>query len=92
MEDVPAHTSQGLEGATEDEPAALKLQGSGYGLHREALAADLSVPGLLAGRFGTKAHTAQMAEQVVRGTFDVLNALSSPAQRISTGEYHERLS
>jgi len=35
--------------------------GAGYGLHREALDVDLSIPGLLAGLFGTKAYMARHA-------------------------------
>ncbi len=39
------------------------MPGTGYGLHWEALDADLSVPGLLAGRFGTQAFMARRAGQ-----------------------------
>lgn len=45
----PARLAQGLDAATDDELAAVEIQGAGYGLHWEALDADLSVPGLLAG-------------------------------------------
>lgn len=56
----PARLAQGLENATDDELAAVEVLGLGYGLHWEALDADLSVPGLLAGRFGTKAYMARL--------------------------------
>ena len=59
----PARLAQGLENATDDELAAVEILGLGYGLHWEALDADLSVPGLLAGRFGTKAYMARRAGQ-----------------------------
>ncbi|MBY0332695.1 MAG: DUF2442 domain-containing protein [Acetobacteraceae bacterium] len=57
----PPRLAQGLEGATPDQLAAVEVQGSGYGLHWEALDADLSVPGLMAGLFGTAAHMARPA-------------------------------
>jgi hypothetical protein len=41
--------------------AAVEILGNGYGLHWEALDADISVPGLLAGIFGTKAYMARLA-------------------------------
>ena len=59
----PPRMAQGLETATEDELAAVEILGAGYGLHWEALDADVSVPGLLAGLFGTRAHMARLAGQ-----------------------------
>ena len=55
--------AQGLETATDDELAAVEILGAGYGLHWEALDAALSVPGLMAGLFGTKAYMARRAGQ-----------------------------
>jgi hypothetical protein len=52
----PARLAQGLETATDDELAAVEILGAGYGLHWDHLDVDLSVPGLLAGLFGTKAY------------------------------------
>jgi hypothetical protein len=57
----PPRMAQGLETATDDELATVEILGAGYGLHWEALNADLSVPGLLAGLFGTKAYMARLA-------------------------------
>ena len=59
----PPRLIQGLETATEDQLAAVEILGSGYGLHWEALDTDISVPGLMAGIFGTKAHMARLAGQ-----------------------------
>lgn len=59
----PPRLAQGLETATEDQLAQVEILGAGHGLHWEALDADLSVPGLLAGLFGTKAHMARRAGQ-----------------------------
>lgn len=57
----PPRMAQGLETATDEELASVEILGAGYGLHWETLDADLSVPGLLAGLFGTKAYMARRA-------------------------------
>jgi hypothetical protein len=57
----PPHLGQGLENATDDELADITILGTGYGLQWEALDLDLSVPGLLAGIFGTRSHMARLA-------------------------------
>jgi hypothetical protein len=57
----PPALAQGLENATPDQLAEVEILGAGYGLHWEALDADFTVPGLLAGLFGTKAHMARQA-------------------------------
>ena len=59
----PPRLAQGLEEATDEQLAEIKILGAGYGLHWEALDADLSIPGLLAGLFGTKAYMARQAGQ-----------------------------
>lgn len=51
----PARRVQGLESAHDDELAEVEVLGRGVGLHWERLDADVSVPGVLAGLFGTKA-------------------------------------
>lgn len=57
----PPRLAQGLEHAGDDDLAAVVVLGAGTGLHWEGLDVDLSVPGLLAGLFGTRAHMAQVA-------------------------------
>jgi hypothetical protein len=59
----PPRLAQGLEDATDDQLAAIEILGQGYGLHWEALDVDLSLPGLMAGIFGTKAYMARRAGQ-----------------------------
>jgi hypothetical protein len=59
----PPDLAQGLEEATDDELAEVEILGAGYGLHWERLDVDLSVPGLLAGIFGTAAYMARRAGQ-----------------------------
>ena len=61
----PPRLAQGLEFATEDQLARLEVLGAGYGLHWDALDADLSVPGLLAGILGTRAYMARRAGQAI---------------------------
>lgn len=51
----PARAVQGLETAGDDALAEVEILGLGIGLHWERLDVDVSVPGLLAGLFGTKA-------------------------------------
>lgn len=51
----PARRAQGLEKADDGALAEVEVLGLGAGLHWERLDVDLSVPGLIAGLFGTKA-------------------------------------
>ena len=57
----PPRSAQGLEAASENQLAEVEILGRGYGLHWESLDVDLSVAGLLAGIFGTRAHMARRA-------------------------------
>jgi len=59
----PPRLVQGLETATDDQLTAVEILGHGYGLHWQALDVDISVPGVLAGIFGTKAYMARLAGQ-----------------------------
>ena len=59
----PPGIVQGLENATDAKLSEIEVLGAGYGLHWEALNLDYSVPGLLAGIFGTKSYMARLAGQ-----------------------------
>jgi hypothetical protein len=59
----PPQLAQGLETASDDQLEQLEILGAGYGLHWEALDVDLSIPGLLAGIFGTRAYMVRRAGQ-----------------------------
>jgi hypothetical protein len=59
----PPRLAQGLEAATDEQLKQVEILGVGYGLHWETLDVDLSIPGLLAGLFGTKAYMARRAGQ-----------------------------
>ena len=50
----PARVAEGLADASPDELATIEITPSGLGLHWPRLDADLYVPGLLAGQFGSK--------------------------------------
>lgn len=57
----PPHLAEGLDKATDDQLVDIEILGGGYGLHWEALDVDISIPGLLAGIFGTKSYLARLA-------------------------------
>lgn len=69
----PARAVEGLAEASDESLAQVEVLGAGYGLHWEALDADLSVPSLLMGIFGTRAWMAR--EQARRA-----GAATSPAK------------
>lgn len=50
----PARLAQELQGAGDDELAGVEVDGAGFNLHWPALDADLYVPALVAGVFGTR--------------------------------------
>ena len=49
----PTRLAEGLAGASGSQLSEVEVLGSGYGLHWESLDVDLSMPGLLAGVFGS---------------------------------------
>ncbi len=60
----PTRLVQGLESASKEQLVAVEILGQGYGLHWEELDVDFSLPGLMAGIFGTSAFMARRAGQV----------------------------
>lgn len=56
----PTDIAQGLSGADASDLAAVEITPSGEGLHWEALDADLHVPSLLAGIFGSRSWMAEL--------------------------------
>lgn len=57
----PPRLVQGLEGASDDQLADIEILGRGYGLGWRALDVDFSLPGLMAGAFGTASWMARRA-------------------------------
>jgi hypothetical protein len=62
----PAQLGEGLRGASAAALAKVEVLPGGSGLHWEALDVDLSVPGLLAGIFGSRRWMAELGRP--RGT------------------------
>ncbi len=57
---VPVHLAEGLEGAKAADLAQIEITPTGLGLHWPRLDADLYVPGLLDGVFGTRRWMARV--------------------------------
>jgi hypothetical protein len=55
----PAALAQDLQGASDDELAGVEVDGLGFNLHFPALDADLYIPALVSGIFGTRAWMAR---------------------------------
>lgn len=60
----PPELAQGLGGATDDQLGDVRISGNGFGLHWDSLDADLTVPGVVSGVFGTRKFMAQQAGRV----------------------------
>ena len=58
---LPPRLLQGLQSASPSQLAKVQLTPFGFGLHWESLDADLSVAGLVAGLFGSKAWMSELA-------------------------------
>jgi hypothetical protein len=54
----PAYMAEGLENASSEDLAVIEITPSGLGLHWPKLDADLYVPGLTAGQFGSRSWMA----------------------------------
>jgi len=59
----PVDKAQGLAGASNKDLADVKVLGKGFGLHWEKLDADLSIPSLVIGIFGSKAWMRELARR-----------------------------
>ena len=59
----PADMTQGLAGATDKELSEIEVLGNGFGLHWEKLNADLSIPSLVVGVFGSRAWMRELARR-----------------------------
>jgi hypothetical protein len=57
----PTEAVQGLHGASHADLADLEVWGEGYALRWDRLDVDFTVPGLLAGIFGTRSYMASVA-------------------------------
>lgn len=65
----PAQLVQDLNGATDDQLASVEVDGLGFNLHWPSLDADLYVPALVSGVFGTRAWmTRELARRAGQAT------------------------
>lgn len=65
----PAQLVQDLNGATDDQLVGIEVDGLGFNLHWPALDADLYVPALVSGMFGTRAWmTSELARRAGQAT------------------------
>src|ERR1700681_2938044 len=73
----PARNAQGLERASDADLAQVEILGLGLGLHWERLDVDLSMPGLLAGLFGTKSYMDRLRAARARAATSVAKAAAA---------------
>jgi hypothetical protein len=65
----PAKLVQDLQGASDDDLAAVEVDGMGFNLHWPALDVDLLTPALISGLFGTRAWmTRELARAAGKAT------------------------
>ncbi len=56
----PAHLAEELHGADDEALSGVEVDGAGFNLHWPAIDADLDVPALVSGVFGTRAWMANL--------------------------------
>src|SRR4030067_259987 len=59
----PVDKAQGLAGASNKDLTDVQILGKGFGLHGEKVDADLSIPSLVVGIFGSKAWMRELARR-----------------------------
>jgi len=78
---VPTRLVEGLAGAGAEALSGIEISPSGLDLHWPALDADVYVPGLLDGVFGTRSWMAELEAEGVRetrpGTRDMVRTVSA---------------
>ena len=76
----PAQLVQDLNGATDDQLAGVEVDGLGFNLHWPALDADLYVPALVSGVFGTRAW---MTRELARRAGQATSPAKAAAARVN---------
>ena len=74
----PVRLAQDLQNATDDELASIEVDGAGFNLHWPALDADIYVPALIRGIFGTRAW---MARELARAAGKATSPAKATAAR-----------
>lgn len=81
----PAELAQDLRGAGHDVLASVEIDGAGFNLHWPAIDADLYVPALVAGVFGTRAWMARELARVAGRTRSPAKAAAARANGAKGG-------
>lgn len=76
----PAQLVQDLNGATDDQLSSVEVDGLGFNLHWPALDADLYVPALVSGVFGTRAW---MTRELARRAGQATSPAKAAAARVN---------
>jgi hypothetical protein len=81
----PAALVQDLQGASHDDLADVRVDGLGFNLHFPALDADLYVPALVSGLFGTRAWMARELARIAGRKTSVAKTLAARANGAKGG-------
>jgi hypothetical protein len=81
----PAQLVQDLQGASGDDLANVEVDGLGFNLHWPALDADLYVPALVSGIFGTRAWMVRELARVAGRTRSPAKAAAARANGVKGG-------
>ena len=85
----PPEIAQGLAGASASDLSEIEILPPGFGLHWEKLDADLSLPGLMAGIFGSKTWMSELGRRAGSATSEA-KAASSRANGAKGGRPRKR--
>jgi len=86
----PTHLVQELSTASPDELEAVEVDGAGFNLHWPALDADLYVPALVAGVFGTKNWMRTALARTAGSVTSSAKAAAAPANGAKGGRPRKR--
>jgi len=81
---IPVASVQGLGAASAKEIEAVELLAEGYALHWPALDVDMTVPGLVAGVFGTRQWMRQLASGFLAEAGRKGGSARTPAKRAAS--------
>lgn len=85
----PANLVQDLQGASQEDLAGVEVDGMGLNLHWPALDADLLVPALVSGTFGTRAWMVRELARVAGQATSPAKAAAARANGAKGGRPHK---
>lgn len=86
----PARLAQDLQNATDEELASIEVDGAGFNLHWPALDADIYVPALIRGIFGTRAWMTRELARVAGQSTSPAKAAAARANGAKGGRPRKR--